>query len=407
MKDKNIKFQWIMLIGYYHIVLLLTAVVAYTTKKLLAIVIAMMIFIVIGIILTYKVVQGVIAPIQEIAKAIRKLTELDLEIELKYQSENELGALAHDIKKLVLRLKRINRSLNDFSEGLSKGNLTVRIESPNEYVGELQEIPISFDTAVKSLQELLLSIQNSAGQVERQSSDVFATVANVSNSIEDQQKIIIELLNSAGVSARTMSDNSKRLGTIEQGCKENRDAVQTVNESTTQTITSMADLSHLTEELHGVTESIKDIAYKADLLALNGEIEAAHAGENGKTFSIVANNIKNLASDVSDKIEKIQKLFSAIVSLNKVTQKAMHQTGVLVQNVTTNTDAISRIVSENAEAQAGIESLFKNCVMRLINELGIQVENSGVAAKTVEENCGSMMSITQKALEGINDFHLK
>ncbi|QUH26030.1 methyl-accepting chemotaxis protein [Serpentinicella alkaliphila] len=105
--------------------------------------------------------------------------------------------------------------------------------------------------------------------------------------------------------------------------KKTDDNVGTVMESISQLSDTMIEVGNSTSEIRSIIQVIESIANKTNLLALNASIEAARAGEHGKGFAVVAQEIRNLAEDVTNSTQNIERL---IFNVETITQKAIDDT---------------------------------------------------------------------------------
>ncbi len=165
------------------------------------------------------------------------------------------------------------------------------------------------------------------------------------------------------VSAKQVAENSLRVETLAQqsnsASSEGMQAVGTANEGMVrlkdqvQSIAqSMLDLGENSQKIGGIVDIIDEISDQTNLLALNAAIEAAGAGEAGKRFSIVANEVKRLAERTVDATGQIKGLIDEI-------QKATNHTIILTEDGTKGVDSASTLVANISDTLTKINAMVQ------------------------------------------------
>jgi methyl-accepting chemotaxis protein len=276
-------------------------------------------------------------------------------------------------RSIVLRLRDMADRVKDVAEG--EGNLTKRIDiTSGDEIGELAKW---FNVFMDRLQEMILSITESAVQVASASEELNTTSQQITANSEEtsaQADVVSKAAEAVNQNLQTVASGAEEMGvSIKEIAKNATEAARVatsavkVAETTTATVSKLGESS---TEIGQVIKVITSIAQQTNLLALNATIEAARAGEAGKGFAVVANEVKELAKetakateDISRKIEAIQTdtkaAVEAIASISGVINQindisSTIATAVEQQNATTN--EMSRNVSEAASGSGEITS---------------------------------------------------
>lgn len=233
------------------------------------------------------------------------------------------GVTVYTIKRLLTNpLKKIVYAMDDIATG--DGDLTQRIDmNRNDELGQLSD---SFNKFVENIQAIIKQCNQTTEKVMCESNDVSHLVSDFANNVSVQKGYIEQIATAANQMTQTIhgiSDNAQTaLEYATQATSESADGQQLASEATslmtdlTQDVETAADV---VEELHrnsqsitAMLEVIKGIAEQTNLLALNAAIEAARAGEQGRGFAVVADEVRTLASRTQDSTEEIEDIIAKL-----------------------------------------------------------------------------------------------
>ncbi|MCK0506602.1 methyl-accepting chemotaxis protein [Aromatoleum anaerobium] len=237
-------------------------------------------------------------------------------------------ALVYGVFWLFIYAGRVTRDLDATSawleQVLASGNLRTRFDlSRRDVIGTIAR---GIDTFVSSIQATLQGVSDITGQVAIAADDVDGGVRNVRDSAHKQSEAtssaaaaVEEVTVSIG-EVNTYAGSTR--GVAEEAGQTSRDGVAVI-EGASKTIQSLADTVHTaaaqveslgkrSEEISRITAVIKEIADQTNLLALNAAIEAARAGEQGRGFAVVADEVRKLAERTSNATQEISGMVNSI-----------------------------------------------------------------------------------------------
>ncbi|ATM00583.1 chemotaxis protein [Aeromonas sp. CA23] len=184
------------------------------------------------------------------------------------------------------------------------------------------------------------------------------------------------------VSANTLEEGS---GVI----KQTLDSIQSISDTVSNAASSLSELNSHTQQISDIIEVIRGIADQTNLLALNAAIEAARAGEQGRGFAVVADEVRNLASRSAASTQQITGMISKIQSGADASIRSMENT---VNNVSRGVS----LANQTGEAIASIKSHASN-LTGLMGEISHTLREQSTAANEVVSTVGNITSLSEQS----------
>lgn len=306
------------------------------------------------------------------------------------------AAVSYFLAKSLTR--PISSMASQFSQlGQSGGDLTNRINE--EQAPEIAELAKGFNAFVANIQHLFQDVVNTSQSVKSTSEGVNLDAENaklasdkqrdeahlVSVAITEMGSTIAEIADNANIAAKTTNDAADRATGAQNVVNESTLAINEMADEMETVAANIESLAEKTNNISGVLDVIRAISEQTNLLALNAAIEAARAGEHGRGFAVVADEVRGLAQRTNESTDEIHKMITELqdgaeTAVNSV-QKSKEQANLGV-NAAKNTNAslqeivgnILHISDLNTQIAAATEE--QSLVIKEINHHVVTISDS-------------------------------
>ena len=311
--------------------------------------------IVIAVILALMLIRAIVPPIREIQKGMEEIEAGNLNVQLKYESRDELGQLSDSVRGMVDSLKAIIHDEDYLFAELGNGNFDVQTRNADKYVGDFTSILTSIIKLRDNLNSTLMQINQSADQVSAGSDQVSSGAQALSQGATEQASSVEELAATINEISGNVKANAENAREASRKAAQVKDQAGESSRRMQEMLSAMTDISSSSGEIGKIIKTIEDIAFQTNILALNAAVEAARAGAAGKGFAVVADEVRNLAGKSADASKNTSALIEG--SLHAVdrgtrianeTADALNQVVDGVQSVTVTIDNISRASDDQA-----------------------------------------------------------
>jgi len=344
-----------------------------------------------------RVLETILEPLHAIEDVAMELTEGNLHSALEYHSDDEIGKLAHSMRKSIRILGTyvddIDRSMKLFSEG----NFDVHPEV--EWRGDFVGILNSFMAFQASMAGTIKGIQNVSNEVSGAAEQVASSSNDLADGATNQAAVVEELTATVTGVSEQVEKNSQSAKEISVKVDELGNAISESNGKMHEMVDSMHEISEASKEIDKIITTINEIASQTNLLALNASIEAARAGEAGKGFAVVANQVNVLADQSAQAAKESATLIETSV---KAVEKGMviaGQTAAQLEEVAENSKVITTEVTNIAET---LET--QTTEIKQINE-GIEQINDVVQTNSAtSEECAAASQEMSSEAESLREM---
>ncbi|MFW5695128.1 MAG: methyl-accepting chemotaxis protein [Alkalispirochaeta sp.] len=331
--------------------------------------------------------------------------DADLSKQLTVDSKNEIGLLAERFNTFVESLRILVRDVASGSEALAAekeqivANATETASSVNEITGNIASVSSSVDRLHESIHTTAEKAQDISGAIRAMEEQINAQVSAI-----EQTSASVEEMNAQSDSIRNTA--AKRAGEVD----ELTNAVTTSSSRLEDLGTKAQELERRTDQMLEAANVINGIAAQTNLLSMNAAIEAAHAGDAGRGFSVVAEEIRKLAENSSNNATVIQNSLKGSVTLIQEINGSFESMQETFHTVTDSTrltrDAFSEIESTVSELSTGMNEVtgavvaLRDAIMS-IDERSKSVSGLTGEILTLNEQNSSIGSEVQGAITEI------
>lgn len=331
--------------------------------------------------------EAIVVPVEELKDAASLMAEGKLtEIDIKYESEDELGQLADDLKASTQETEAIVKDISETLDRVAGGDFTSGSLNPDIYINDYNPIKVSLDDITSKLSATLGMVKDSSSQVSEGALNMREGANGLAEGATDQAAAIEELTASVQtVSSQThdMADSANRGSAMVVQVK---DDVAVGAEKMSQVTEAMSSITNASNEIATIANTIEDIASQTALLSLNASIEAARAGEAGRGFAVVADEISTLAQNSSEAAKHTQELINDTLRQIEGGNAVVTETQDALIKVKESVDEVVSIIQETGEiASSQAQS------MREISE-GIEQISGVIQANTATAQQSSAVS---------------
>jgi methyl-accepting chemotaxis protein len=343
------------------------------------------------IIVVAAIRKSILSPVKEIETVYTEMAKGNMQVEISYESKDELGHMAKNIKKTNELLSSYIHDISEKLNQMSHGDMRINVEM--DYIGDFAAIKKAMQNTATALNYTLMTINTAAEQVSTGSSQVASGAQALATGSTEQASSVEELSVSITKIAEEAEKNSANVKIATQYVEQAGAEVNAGNEHMEQLTKAMTNIGSASTQIANITKVIEDIAFQTNILALNAAIEAARAGNAGKGFAVVADEVRNLAAKSAEAAKQTVELIQhSTVTVDEGTQITA-QTAQILQNVREKAlmvnESIIKIERASSEQAIAIEQIKQG-----LTQVSSVVQTN---AATAEENSATSEEMSAQA----------
>uniref|UniRef100_A0A7C4VWU6 Methyl-accepting chemotaxis protein n=1 Tax=Fervidobacterium pennivorans TaxID=93466 RepID=A0A7C4VWU6_FERPE len=356
----------------------------------------------------------VVKPINFIVDKAEKIANGDLTVRIDYSSKDEIGKLAAALDKMVLALREIATTIERDSQTVKQEASQVAVIS--------EEVSATIEELTAQVDSVNSNVNNASAAIEEMTSGIEEVAASAQNVAHASQKLSEE----AQKVSQLASEGQKAILSI-------ADVIVQTREKADVTFQIVEKLSESAKNIGEIVDTINSIAEQTNLLALNAAIEAARAGEAGRGFAVVADEIRKLAEESKQATQNIANILRGIVDNSMKASDATKETVEIVNKAYNESDlvksqfeqilqSIVRMsqMTENLAASAqeqsaaaeemssAMDSASKSMVsvVEQMNEVTMAIKQQADAISNVARTAENLDAVAEKLVETVRRFKI-
>ena len=391
-------------------------------------------------IIFFMVKITILKPIAILSSATKEFTSGNLNASANYKKEDEFGLLATSFNSMILMINQSMQEVKEKSNEAEKaaneariakeqaeqqehylahsvdeilvemnkfadGDLSVSLAAKNDdAIGKLFN---GFNRAVKKIRDMIANVSEAISATASASTEISASTEEmaagaqeqssqtmeVASAIEEMTKTILTTAENSSFASKAANHASREASDGSHKIAESQKGIKKIEESTESTSEIIASLTQKTDQIGEITLVINDIADQTNLLALNAAIEAARAGEQGRGFAVVADEVRKLAERTTKATKEIAETIQAV----QVEAKSAHESMLGAK------DAVHSGIEINNQLDLVLKTILKSSedVAAQIEQVASAGEEQSATAEEISKNIEGINNVTNESAAGL------
>ena len=377
--------------------------------------------------------KKIVSNIVSLTKSAEKIALGELDVELEVESEDETKILSDSLQLMVVNLKKNSAELSEEKVKISKiaeeaderrialskdvekiisemdkfseGNLNIQMDIKSDEES-INRITAGFNKSVRNIRDMIIRVSEVVQATSSASAQISSSTEEMAAGAQEQSSQTFEIASAIEQMTKTIMENSKNSNLAAEDSKrssiiaeegkiivqETIGGITRIAEVVNNSVTIVQKLGDSSDEIGRIIGVIDDIADQTNLLALNAAIEAARAGEQGRGFAVVADEVRKLAERTSKATKEIAGMINNI----------QEDTNGAVESINKGSEEVEKgkVLAEKSGESLEKIAQSTNKVVEVITMVAGSSEEQANAAEQIGRNIEGISSVTQQSAAG-------
>lgn len=352
-----------------------------------------------------ELVSNIADPIRVTKEALGQLSKGNLSFEVDYnQYSGEFKEMLQYIQTMIEFISGYIEEISSVLQSMANQNFDLTIHK--DYIGDFSAIKTALELIITNFNDLIRDIMSSSEQVALGAQSIADSSISLAQGVSEQSSAIEELTATISLISDGTNKSMENVDKSNSLANVAKNSAERVKEEMDNLLRAMQEINESSNNISNIIKAIDDIAFQTNILALNAAVEAARAGQHGKGFSVVAEEVRNLATRSSTSAKETSDLIA--ISLEKAEQGSaiVDRTAATINEITRQIKEISDISNEIANDSKKQNTSIKEVNIG-INQIATVISNNTSASE--ESAAASQELASQSAVfkETVSKFSLK
>ena len=333
-----------------------------------------------------------------VERAIGRLGDLNLsadqELEPFYDRKDEIGMIAQTTHRVCGCLRKTIDDVGRILGEMAGGNFAVDVrENESYYIGDFKVLSASLQSIHTNLVNVIRDISQVASQVDTSAERVSSGAQALAQGTTEQAASVDGLMENVTAITARIQTSAVRCGSASELVDQATGYAAEADTKMEQLTAATRNIDQSSAQISTIIKAIEDIAFQTNILALNAAVEAARAGSAGKGFSVVADEVRNLAAKSAEAAQNTNDLISRSIQSAKTGTESTDLAVSAMQDIDTCIQSIKTLMDEIAAASVQ-QSQMISLVENGIKEISAVVQDNSSAA---EKSAAVSKELSQQA----------